>query len=594
MQLYSSLSSRAGGRERRTRSGRQELTTASAPVVEKLESRCRSEMPSSFPVMIEALEPRVHLTATFNAYLVAPPTGSFGSAYTIELYTTGGSASKWVIHWGDGSTDTTINNPSSPQSATHTYSSSAPPTSAIKAVATLSTNSNVTATGYFALSNSFGNRQFQDSGESVQYPHGSTGNSGGVAMAIDTSGGTYNGYIYVASLYKSNQIAVTRFAPSGQVDTTFGSQQGTFVFDPFVTGTDTDVPTSIAVNGRYVAVAGSCSSGWAVGTIDTTGGSNGSGVVAAHAAGVFATGQANAVTFGLGGDVIAAGYENSSPTCMAVAALKPDTGVGDTSFGSNGSVSLTISGCNFANSVIQLAGNVGPDNGDILLGGKTLTSTYSDFTLVALTSTGSLDNNFGCCGISQVNFGNTIGTAHGMTNVPSMDSDYSLVEWYNSTAGAYDVTAVGSSNAQGSDHVALARFVESTGVLDTTYGPYSDGLALGPAGEGYGAALEDTNTTPGYIVTAGTSNNDFLVCRFKNTGDLDPNFGNAGVMLTDFGDSSTNSTDVAYSVVVLPGSTRPTNDKTDTILVGGSTTPSGSNAELALAEYLPENKGDIS
>ena len=54
------------------------------------------------PAIVEPLEPRVHLTTTFTANVAGTAGGAHTSGFSVNLWTTGGAASQWVVHWGDG------------------------------------------------------------------------------------------------------------------------------------------------------------------------------------------------------------------------------------------------------------------------------------------------------------------------------------------------------------------------------------------------------------------------------------------------------------------------------------------------------------
>src|SRR5579884_1251591 len=247
---------------------------ACGPVVEAVSRTCPrvgtvGPMATPQSAIVEPLEGRVLLSATFNAYVSCVASQSQANAVTVYLWTTGGQASKWDIKWNDNSPDTVLN-ASDPQyggtfpvpvTAQHNYAAQ---TQTITATATPAAGGNpVTAT--FALNSGFGytngdSTKQNHQGETTYTPSGATGNASGKAMAIDPN----TGKIYVLSLDNS-YAAVTRFTSAGAVDSSFnpsGTAPGTIQLTTLGTG----VPTSIAVSsdGTYVAVGGNFGSGWGV------------------------------------------------------------------------------------------------------------------------------------------------------------------------------------------------------------------------------------------------------------------------------------------------------------------------------------------
>jgi len=153
-------------------------------------------------------------------------------------------------------------------------------------------------------------------------------------------------------------------------------------------------------------------------------------------------------------------------------------------------------------------------------------------------------------GTTRSGWGNGNGAALFNTQIPScimgtnLDSNYAMVpnEPY--------LTLIGTSS---SGNVLTERFDFSTGLRDTaSYGPGPDGarpgFAYGPVGIGTSGVLVD----PYYnIVIAGRgTNNDYLVARIDYNGALDPNFGQGGYLLIDFGTTDGVRIDGGKSVVL--------------------------------------------
>ena len=126
------------------------------------------------------------------------------TAYSVDLSTTGGTATKWIVDWGDGVT--------TPDTSTFTNSGGfgiqfqTPPhyyqnTGNFPITATAYTAANASAVAALTLNINFGTQNFQGSGKTVYTPYGSTGDSKGQAMAVDHSLSALAGYVYVASNY---------------------------------------------------------------------------------------------------------------------------------------------------------------------------------------------------------------------------------------------------------------------------------------------------------------------------------------------------------------------------------------------------------
>jgi Domain of unknown function (DUF5122) beta-propeller len=579
----------------------------------------------------ESLESRTLLS--FNAHLTAPPTGSLNAAYIIDLWTTGGTASKWVVNWGDTQTTTYTSTPfANPQAETHTYTSA--PTGAVTATATLSTNSGITSKAVYGLSSHFGTGEdFTGSGETVYAPPSSspTGGANAAGVVMVKGGGACGGsnFLYVASSYNGNQIAITRFTSptsttlGGVVDLAWGANlpgvsQGTLVIPAFGTsGTEVDTPTAMCfdntdgdliVAGQVkITSGGTTTYHWGFAKINEGANGNGSQV-----------GNVELNTF----DGLPSGSSSLlKPNAIVENELAFDevdfmvgtdgthmvaVSLADNGYAGTPNWTSTIAGATSANTVIESR----YDN-NLVLGGFANwssccgTSIPSDFTLVRLAeSDGSLDNTFGFHGIVRTNFGCLLSSGCCTSCCsPSVDSDYSVLEWQDTNTGNWYLIGVGSTTANGSDQFALARYNESNGSRNNSFGPNGNGLSVpGLYGDAYSAALQgsgngntDVHTDPAAkIVAAGGNGSDFVIARFTNSasggGNLDTTFGNFGVVQIDFGSSTASSTDTARSII-LP--TDPSGDDTATdFLVAGSTnTNSGS---MAIVDYSPQNHPTIS
>jgi uncharacterized delta-60 repeat protein len=124
------------------------------------------------------------------------------------------------------------------------------------------------------------------------------------------------------------------------------------------------------------------------------------------------------------------------------------------------------------------------------------------------------------------------------------------------------------------------RASAAPGALDVSFG--NSGALRTNIGGTYDWAYATAIQPDGRILAAGVSEArgtyDFALARYTSTEDLDPTFGNGGVVLTDFG----HSYDWAYAMGLQPDGK---------ILVAGVSDASGSK-DLALARYLPDGRLD--
>lgn len=120
---------------------------------------------------------------------------------------------------------------------------------------------------------------------------------------------------------------------------------------------------------------------------------------------------------------------------------------------------------------------------------------------------------------------------------------------------------------------ALAATAAAPGALDPSFGAGGK-LITNLTGTATAVAVQPD----GGILVAGASGGDFLLARFLPNGDPDPDFGDDGVVLTDFGG------DEAATALLLQPDGR--------IVVGGSATTLDS--DLLLARYEPDGDPDTS
>ncbi|MBK6759585.1 MAG: T9SS type A sorting domain-containing protein [Ignavibacteria bacterium] len=136
------------------------------------------------------------------------------------------------------------------------------------------------------------------------------------------------------------------------------------------------------------------------------------------------------------------------------------------------------------------------------------------------------------------------------------------------------IVVCGVSTVDGREMMSLARYVAKTGQLDPSFG--DGGIVVTPVGSGWSSGRGVAIQPNGTIVAVGYaqvgSDAHFAIVRYDRFGVPDPTFGEAGVVTTSFGPG----TDIANAVYVI-------ND--DAILVVGTSEPNGVNADAVLARY---------
>lgn len=582
------------GRSARSRKSR--IARACLPVVEGLTHRDGSPQPAS-PVephgcgaIVEELEHKVHLT--FTAGVSAPSTYTYFQTYTLNLFTTGGTAKQWVVYWNDpndtspSQTYTDSTGFTNPVSESHTYTTQ-PPSGPIYAVATAMTNA--TATAYLGLYSSFGSSS--STGKSLFSPAGGPYSSATtpVVSAIDENTDATQGYVYSATDYRPtsgshNEFVVTRTTNVGTVDTTWGpNHDGELAFN-FDSNGD-DIPSSIIVSktGGYVVVAGKDATGWALAIINTS-----TQLVNYKTTSNFHSGQVNALGYDISDDEVAVAGDDGSGN-MAAGLLAPtlSNGAYSPNWQWGGSIkTYSVTGYSAsATSVVPDVGNQNTgtesENAMVIAGDSVYNSGLdSDFTMIAINkSDGSTLNTFGTNGVIH-----TFNIGCHLLNPASYDSETSLVSWYN---GSYYLTEVGYSGC----NISLVRYLCSVSngnltnaSLDTSFGQYN-GLALGPTGTA-NAAVQDPVTGTIYTAGADAANSDFLIAAIDDTGAAASTFANDGIMQIDMGSSSgdvNNSTDVADSIQF----DSDTANGVVSLVVSG--TSNSTHGDMALADILPSS-----
>ena len=156
-------------------------------------------------------------------------------------------------------------------------------------------------------------------------------------------------------------------------------------------------------------------------------------------------------------------------------------------------------------------------NGSIVLAGDAQVGQTNDFAFVRYTSSGALDSSFSSDGIETINVG-----------------DYDVVFGLAIQPADQKIVAVGSSDLYGA---FTSIRLQADGGLDGSFG--SGGVAQTPVGD---PAFRDTAAgvtlgPGGKVIVAGTADDEyphgnFAVVRYLTDGQLDPSFGDNGVVVT--------------------------------------------------------------
>lgn len=339
--------------------------------------------------------------------------------------------------------------------------------------------------------------------------------------SLDTSFGT-NGYVltslgsdmqlFAATLQPSDgkcvvagfaivnnvtQIALARYTTGGLLDTSFG-QSGT-VLTPV---NDNAVAYAIAIdaNNNIVIAGSTVKNGSAkfllarylpTGVLDTSFGSNGTVTLPiGYYGGAFSLGISSS-----NGAIVMGGFSSSGATGeqFTLAGFNADGSV-NTSFGTNGTVITTLGKMSHINSVLYQS------NGNIVVAGF----SNNNYILARYNSTGVLDNSFGSNGIVNAGIGSV-----SQANDVIIDANNNLV-----ITGFTD------------NSLFVARYT-SAGILDTSFNSTGQvTLLFETLNVGNSLVLQ----ADGKIITAGFADNDFLVARYNASGLIDGTWGANGAV----------------------------------------------------------------
>jgi uncharacterized delta-60 repeat protein len=225
----------------------------------------------------------------------------------------------------------------------------------------------------------------------------------------------------------------------------------------------------------------------------------------------------------------------------------------DPGFGTNGKATIKFPG-GFSEALAVVV----QTDGRIVAAGHNAGSGNSDFALARFNTNGSLDPTFGEAGKVTTDFSVT------------SDRPFALVLQPDGK-----VIAAGAVNNFG---FGLARY-NTDGSLDPSFG--IGGKVTTPS-TSFAGALAAALQPNGKIVIAGIDLNqidrDFAIARFNSDGSIDPTFGTAGRVLTNFGGS-----EAAHALVLQPDGK---------IIAAGGETLFTAQANFKLARYNSDGSLD--
>ena len=286
----------------------------------------------------------------------------------------------------------------------------------------------------------------------------------------------------------------------------------------------------------------------------------------------FAEGGTAFIAFNLGGSdgdygyavaldgskiVVAGSAETSTASECAVARLNPD-GSMDTSFGTDGEVTLSINSPGHPDS--QVDALAVQSNGKIVIAGpvQNAAGDSSDFGVARLNDDGTPDATFN--GIGQVT--TTFNTGYNIAQAIVLEQ-----------GGTILVGGQAPSTANGNGQLALARYT-SGGALDPSLN--IAGLELVPTVSGVDGIVGLAEAADGSIIALGEN---FDVVKLTHGGALDPSFGNNGIAL-NVGSSAVYGTSLALA-------------PDGNIYAAGGTTY-GSDSQMVISRVLPSGALDTS
>lgn len=351
----------------------------------------------------------------------------------------------------------------------------------------------------------------------------------------------------------ANVFSLTQLLPNGDPDITFGNNG--FVETPI--GANAACYAAVLQSDGKILLAGTATdiqsgaSDFAIvrylpdGAVDSSFAADGIQTIS------FGTGDelARAIALQPDGKILLAGTATTgNGSLMALARLTED-GQTDITFSGDGRATLAI-GAIFTNGFALV---LQPD-GKIILAGNAKFGMADDVALARFLSNGNLDISFGNAGYLTTNLGSDADSGNALAIQPD---------------GKILVAGITGNTRD----FVLLRYA-ATGILDQSFGTQGVVTTDFFGGDDYANAIllqPDGKIILGGYAYIGTLP-DFALARYENNGDLDADFGDAGLVTTDF-DSSY---DYGFPLSFQPDGK---------LLLGGYSFSSG-HTSFALARYI--------
>ncbi|MCP4104979.1 MAG: sulfatase-like hydrolase/transferase [Desulfobacteraceae bacterium] len=239
----------------------------------------------------------------------------------------------------------------------------------------------------------------------------------------------------------------------------------------------------------------------------------------------------------------------------------------DTSFGDGGKITMDLGSKYDSGAYIGIQ----PD-GKIIIAGE----SHEDYLVMRYDSNGNLDPSFGYSGWVTTDISNAHDSLRGIAIQPdgkivvggyAGDSDFAVVRYdssgnldasfgdggkvvtdIGSTDLAYDtvlhsdgrIVLVGKSDVNGADTDFAVVCYDSNGNLDPAFGNggiVTTDIGTGSIDSARGAAFQPDGkiVVVGETAATGDSDTDFIIVRYNSNGELDTTFGNGGKIIADIG-----------------------------------------------------------
>ncbi len=212
----------------------------------------------------------------------------------------------------------------------------------------------------------------------------------------------------------------------------------------------------------------------------------------------------------------------------------------DTTFGTNGKISLNL-GSQFYTNTDDTGKSIKlQSSGKLVLGGYSFRQFQSDnlspFVIIRLNSNGTLDTSFGVNGKALFTSGTGIGSNEYLESLIIGNNDEIIVG------------GIGWNGNNSSIKTFISKF-NMDGQPQTSFG--TNGLVIGANGSGKIFSLSFRNDKIFAIGNRNMGNYfnyDFMTLRYNYDGSLDTNFDSEGILYTDFGVDDTHTIDKGFTL----------------------------------------------